>query len=304
MYSWSSSSLFGVITVIFLHSLYALPTKETPPQQFGLIFDEEIQQIREKFRLHHVSNTSNFSVYTYEYSDNGQSIHVTISIPKSDLEFVDDYNVRQVTCMVKYSSPVPLALSYDMDFTVSVELVNRSWHWLPPSIKENNINITVYIMPKLLGLDYLIFWIRKANTIPGYGIPISWFANDSESFRKHYFNSLSVNSISNVSSNIIQNNDDTNNSMGFPVIVVKYKGTGYLIFRIFVIFMVTLFTFTMGCELEVPSMRNHFKRPIPVVIGFFCQFGFMPLVSCVFLSQFTTPANYLIIISGIYFQFT
>ncbi|CAH8862058.1 unnamed protein product [Trichobilharzia szidati] len=283
MYSWSSSSLFGVIAISCLHSLYALPIKETPPQQFGLIFDEEIKQIREKFRLQHGgdSSSSNFSMYSYEYFDKGQSIHVTISIPKSDLEFVDDYIVRRVTCMVKYSSPVPLALSYDMDFTVSVELVNRSWHWLPPSMKENNINITVYMMPKLLGLDYLIFWIRKANTIPGYDVPIAWFANDSESFRKHYFNSLSVNYISNVSSNIIQNNDndDENNPMGFPVIVVKYKGTGHLIFRIFVIFMVTVFTFTMGCELDVPSMRDHFKRPIPVVIGFFCQFGFMPLIA-------------------------
>ncbi|CAH8578250.1 unnamed protein product [Heterobilharzia americana] len=250
---------------------------EAPALQFGLIYDDGTKQARERFQLHSDANP-NSSVYAYKYLDEIQSIYVNISISKSDLEFVDNYVLTPVTFMVNYRSSVPLALSYHMDFTLSAELVNQSWYWLPSVTKETNVNISVYIIPKLLGLDYLLFWVREAKPISEYNNVTSWLASDFESFRENYFNIVSINYPVNVSS-VDSQKDYYNNAMGFPILVVKNKGIGDLIFRIFVIIMVTVFTFTMGCELDYSRMSSHFKPPVSISIGFFCQFFFMPLIA-------------------------
>ncbi|KAH8858439.1 Sodium/bile acid cotransporter [Schistosoma japonicum] len=258
---------------------YALPYSDSAPQQFGLIYDEKTKCARQRYRLKHSEGNTSSSVYTYDYHDKIDGIHVVISISKKNLEFVDDYNIKPVLCLVNYSSNVPLALSYDLDFTLSAELINKSWYWLPPSSEASTI-ISVHILPKLLGLDYLVFWIRKAKRNPQYNSPTQWFHNDSDSLKKQYFSSLVTEQPKvTLFGDPNANDDNENNTLGFPVIVIADKGIGHLAFRILVIIMVTTFTFTMGCELDISLMVHHFKKPIPVSIGFFCQFFFMPLIA-------------------------
>ncbi|CAH8618330.1 unnamed protein product [Schistosoma rodhaini] len=276
MFSWSTHINLLINANIIL--LNAFPVKDTSPQQFGLMYAKETRISRERYQLKHDERNSNSSMYTYNYHNEENAIYVVISISKKDLEFVDNYQIKPVICLVNYSSNVPLALSYDLDFTLSAELVNQSWYWLPPSLKGST-NISVYILPKLVGLDYLVFWIRQAKPMHGYISPTPWFANNSETLRKQYFDNLLIDHRLTVSLYNNQDDNNENNTLGFPVIVIADKGIGYLVFRIFVIVMVTIFTFTMGCDLEIPLILHHFKRPISISIGFFCQFFFMPLIA-------------------------
>ncbi|CAH8602995.1 unnamed protein product [Schistosoma haematobium] len=279
MLSWSTIiSLLINANIILLN---AFPVRDTPPQLLGLMYAEETKSSRERYQLKHDETNPNSSMYIYDYHNEGDAIYVVISISKKDLEFVDNYQIKPVICLISYSSHVPLALSYDLDFTLSAELVNQSWYWLPHSLNAST-NISVYILPKLVGLDYLVFWIRQAKPKHGYISPTPWFANNSETLRKQYFDSLVIDYRLNVSLYNNQDyNDDNNknNTMGFPVIVTADKGIVHLVFRIIVIIMVTVFTFTMGCDLEVPLILHHFKRPISVSIGFFCQFFLLPLIA-------------------------
>ncbi|KAK4468367.1 hypothetical protein MN116_008159 [Schistosoma mekongi] len=276
------SNLRVIIILIIANILlsHALPYRDAAPQQFWLIYDEETRYARQRYGLKHSEGNTNSSVYTYDYHNEINAIHAVISIPKENLEFVDNYKIKPVLCLVNYSSNVPLALSYDLDFKLSAELINKSWYWLPPASEASTI-ISIYILPKLLGLDYLVFWIRKAKPNPRYNSPTPWFANDSDSLRKQYFSSLATEQPKVILFGDLKANDDydENNTLGFPVIVITDKGIGHLVFRILVIIMVTTFTFTMGCELDISLMVHHFKKPIPVSIGFFCQFFFMPLIA-------------------------
>ncbi|CAH8530973.1 unnamed protein product [Schistosoma turkestanicum] len=280
MFSWSTFlSLLIITNKIFS---YALSIRDAPPQQYGFMYSKEIERSRERYQLKHDEADLNSSMYIYNYHNEADDIHVEISISKKSLSFVDDYQIKPVLCLINYTSVVPLALSYDLDFTLSAELVNQSWYWLPPT-QEASTNISVYILPKLVGIDYLIFWIRKAKPKYGYDSPTPWFANNTETLRNQYFDNLMTDYRSAVSlfnnQDVIDDNHGNNNTLGFPVIVTTYKGIGHIIFRIFVIIMVTIFTFTMGCDLEVALLLQHFKRPISISIGFFCQFFFMPLIA-------------------------
>ncbi|CAI2731281.1 unnamed protein product [Schistosoma spindalis] len=238
MFSWST--LISLLINANIISLNAFPVRDTSPQLFGLMYAKETKSSRERYQLKHDETNPNSSMYIYDYHNEGDAIYVVISISKKDLEFVDNYQIKPVICSISYSSHIPLALSYDLDFTLSAELVNQSWYWLPPSLNAST-NISVYILPKLVGLDYLVFWIRQAKPKHGNISPTPWFANNSATLRKQYFDNLMIDHRLNVSLYNNQDyNDDNNenNTMGFPVIVTADKGIGHLLFRIIVIIMI------------------------------------------------------------------
>ncbi|CAF0898573.1 unnamed protein product [Adineta ricciae] len=46
-----------------------------------------------------------------------------------------------------------------------------------------------------------------------------------------------------------------------------------------VVMLVTGGTLCIGCGLEIEQLKNNFKRPIPLIIGLFCQIVYLPLLS-------------------------
>ncbi|VDO77601.1 unnamed protein product [Schistosoma margrebowiei] len=219
-------------------------------------------------------------MYSDDYHDVANVIHVVISISKRDLVFFDDYKIKPVMCFINYSSQVPLVLSYDLDSSYSAELVNKSRYWLPPS-SETSTNISLYILPKLVGLDYLMFFIGVDKPKSRYNTSTSWLTNKSESLRNKYYDELATHHQLNLSLLNTQEADDANdnNILSFPVFVTIDRGIGYQVYRIFIMFMLIVFTFVMGCDLDTSVILYHFKRPVSISVGFFCQFFFMPLVS-------------------------
>ncbi|VDO88566.1 unnamed protein product [Schistosoma mattheei] len=228
-------------------------------------------------------------MYSYDYHDVTNVTHVVISISKRDLVFFDDYKIKPVMCFINYSSQVPLVLSYDLDSSYSVELVNKSRYWLPPS-SETSTNISLYILPKLLGLDYLMFLISVDRPKSGYNTSTSWLTNKSESLRNKYYDDLATHHQLNLSLLNTLEVDDVNENkiLAFPVIVTLDRGIGYRVYRIFIMVMLIVFTFVMGCDLELSVILYHFKRPVSISVGFFCQFFFMPLVSRLTICSFYT----------------
>jgi hypothetical protein len=51
------------------------------------------------------------------------------------------------------------------------------------------------------------------------------------------------------------------------------------LFTAVVMFLVTAGTLCIGCGLEMEQLTNNFRRPVPLLIGFFCQIVFLPLLS-------------------------
>lgn len=51
------------------------------------------------------------------------------------------------------------------------------------------------------------------------------------------------------------------------------------LFTAVVIVLVTVGTLCIGCGLEMEQLVNNFKRPIPLLIGLFCQIVYLPLLS-------------------------
>ncbi|CAH8292569.1 unnamed protein product [Schistosoma turkestanicum] len=238
----------------------SFPAKVESSHQIGSNDSKATRRVHGRYQLIQDAGNDSFSVYTYDYHDEINNIFVVISIPKKNLQLVDNYQVKPVTCLVNYSSQVPLVLSYDLDSTLSVELVNKSLYRLPPST-ETSTEVTLYILPKLLGSEYLLFSID---------------------IDKQFNDNLSIHHQSDASS---FNTQDVNGDLnehdlpGFPVTVLLNRGIGYRIYRIFVVILVTSVTFTMGCDLEVALLWHHLKTPISISIGFFCQFFFMPLTA-------------------------
>ncbi|CAI2726416.1 unnamed protein product [Schistosoma spindalis] len=259
---------------------YSSSVKETSPQQVGLIYDEETRRTRERYYLKHIGGNQNSSMYSYDYHDVTNAVHVVISISKRDLIFFDNYKIKPVICFINYSSQLPLVLSYDLDSSYSAELVNKSRYWLPPKSGAST-KISLYILPKLVGLDYLVFLISVDKPKSGYNTSTSWLTNKSESRRKLYYDDLATQHQLNLSLLNTQEVDgvNENNTLGFPVIVTVDRGIGHRVYRIFITVMLTAFTFAMGCNLEPSLILHHFKRPFSISIGFFCQFFFMPLIA-------------------------
>jgi predicted Na+-dependent transporter len=52
-----------------------------------------------------------------------------------------------------------------------------------------------------------------------------------------------------------------------------------ILFTGVVIFLVTVGTLCIGCGLEIEQLMTNFKRPIPLIVGLFCQIIYLPLLS-------------------------
>lgn len=51
------------------------------------------------------------------------------------------------------------------------------------------------------------------------------------------------------------------------------------LFTAVVTFLVTMGTLCIGCDLELEQIMQNIKRPIPLLIGLFCQTVYLPLLS-------------------------
>lgn len=64
-----------------------------------------------------------------------------------------------------------------------------------------------------------------------------------------------------------------------PVVIMVKNRMLTGIFIVCVIFFMLLLNFGFGCKLEIDVIKEILKKPIPVLIGFLCQFTIMPLVN-------------------------
>ncbi|KAA3673331.1 uncharacterized protein DEA37_0012069 [Paragonimus westermani] len=164
-------------------------------------------------------------------------------------------------------------MSYDVDSPHAIRLGNVSWYWLP--VGHNDFLIPVPILTRQIGLSYLRFWVGDASLLnptileswhsaltPFTPAPYSILASPPEDFNKSAI-------------------------LGFPVVVLRGRRVVQLVFRIMIVTMVTLFTFTMGCELDPELLKAYSRRPVGPAIGFCCQFIIMPLLRSIVWSRRT-----------------
>lgn len=52
-----------------------------------------------------------------------------------------------------------------------------------------------------------------------------------------------------------------------------------ILFMSVVFFLVTMGTLCIGCQLEINQLLNNFRRPIPLIVGLFCQIVYLPSLS-------------------------
>ena len=62
------------------------------------------------------------------------------------------------------------------------------------------------------------------------------------------------------------------------VSVTRGRDNIQLIFTIFVVVLISINNINMGCFLDLETIKKVLRTPIAPIIGFFCQFLFMPLV--------------------------
>ncbi|GAA57409.1 ileal sodium/bile acid cotransporter [Clonorchis sinensis] len=247
-----------------LQATVAIPSADEPRiLEIGLKDDGQIINDRKRFEVNLAKTDENSSYYKQLSNPTNDSL-LQLQIARDDLRLTDNLPSRHVEVRVVYTSIIPLALSYDLDSMQAAQLQNQSWYWLPPA---NNLSLSIFIdvAPKQIGLSYLRFWVREARNL-GFSEPKAFVLNSSSWTTQYYFDSL-------------LNTPWKFELLGFPVIVLRGQGVVQLVFRIVVVSMVTIFTFTMGCELDPGLLKAYFRRPIGPAIGFCCQFIIMPLIS-------------------------
>jgi sodium/bile acid cotransporter 3/5 len=86
---------------------------------------------------------------------------------------------------------------------------------------------------------------------------------------------------------LINNNDKTILKQSNPlnVKVVRKQGVTDHLFTYSVALLVSVIYISFGCALDWSVFKKTFRRPVGPVIGFWCQFLFMPLVSVLFLDE-------------------
>ncbi|CAL8083960.1 unnamed protein product [Calicophoron daubneyi] len=257
-----------LVLVIIPSFCHAVPDGELErPIEVGLELKEETRKERLRFEDALANQPHNSSYFEYSFISPQNRTTIVLQILKSQLRYYDDYQTKAVLCNISYTSPVPLTISYDLDSTLAVVITNSSWHWLPPSMNVTHLSVWIYITSRQIGISYLRFWIREAKQLtPVYPIT-SLLANNTQ----QYYASL-ANQTSEIHETVV---------LGFPVIVIRYNGVAQIVFRVFVIILVTVFTFTMGCELDQDILKQYIKKPIGPAIGFCCQFIIMPVAAFV-----------------------
>ena len=65
----------------------------------------------------------------------------------------------------------------------------------------------------------------------------------------------------------------------YKLSVVRPESSLSTIFTVLVAVFVGINTLMYGCTLDLTLVKEHIKRPVPILIGLTCQLAFMPLVS-------------------------
>ncbi|KAA0188082.1 hypothetical protein FBUS_04026 [Fasciolopsis buskii] len=258
---WSLGLLFCFI------SSSCMPSPDSSRSvEFGLE-RKEVKVLRQQFELNLVGDDQNATVFEQTYFTRNNETVIHIRIAKDSLKMFDNSGSRQVSAHLAYTSRIPIHVSYDLDSAQAAKLSEASWYWLPPG---SNTNLTIYlnITAKQIGLSYVRFWISQGVSRTD-NQTLSWPLDNSEE------------SMSQMSAGVESNSTlfPEPIPLGFPLMVLRAQGVVQLIFRIIVVVMVSVFTFTMGCGLDIAVMKAYAKRPICPAIGFGCQFIIMPLVS-------------------------
>ncbi|THD25133.1 Solute carrier family 10 member 6 [Fasciola hepatica] len=258
---WSLWLLF------FISASYCMPSPDiTRSVEFGLEHTE-VKVLRERFEQNLLGDESNATSFEQTCRSSNNKTVIRIRISKNNLKMFDNSGSRQFPVVVEYSSDIPIHVFYDLDSAQAAQLSDARWYWLPPEVGAN-LTIPLNITAKQIGLSYVRFWI-------GEGVPrtdnvsLSWPVNNSEDSMKEVIAGL------NSESTAFRDSEP----IGFPLIVLRAQGVVQLIFRIMVVVMVSIFTFTMGCGLDIAVMKAYAKRPVCPAIGFGCQFIIMPLVA-------------------------
>jgi len=86
---------------------------------------------------------------------------------------------------------------------------------------------------------------------------------------------------------LINNSDNTilKHSNPLNVKVVRIQGVIDHLFTYSVAVLVSVIYISFGCALDWSVFKTTFRRPVGPIIGFWCQFLFMPLVSFLFLDD-------------------
>ncbi|KAF6770156.1 hypothetical protein AHF37_09994 [Paragonimus kellicotti] len=263
---WQAHCYSFLLLIILAYDCQGIPADDNPqPMEFGLRLDSKTQDARKGFELTLGEHSEN-ETYLQRVRNWRNETLLEIRIEKSSLRLYDNVETWRINCTVVSNSTVPLVVSYDLDSIHAVKLLNSSWYWLPDG--NNKFSIPVYILTQQIGLSYLRFWVREAIR-KNYTLVQSYKLNSSNEATNHYFSSV-------VRSSTVVNDTAL---LGFPVIVLRGQGVVQLVFRIVVVTMVTIFTFTMGCELDPELLKMYARRPIGPAIGFCCQFIIMPLLA-------------------------
>lgn len=251
---------------VYIVQLRAIASGDTDARaiEIGLEHDGVLRQ-RSDFEHTLIEYTDDVTYYEQRAASFTNDVSVSARFAKSDLCLQDSSGLRFINCTLVYSSSHPLLLHYDVDSLSAVELVDPSWHWLP-SAENSSVIIPVHVRTKQMGLSYLRLWIHRSTT-HDLAEP-TWVSNQT------------LGALDDRNVNLAYDQDETIvRTLGFPLVVLRDQGVIQMLFRVTIILMVTLFTFTMGCELDAALLTSYFRRPIGPVIGFACQFIIMPLVA-------------------------
>ncbi|KAF5403921.1 Apical sodium-dependent bile acid transporter [Paragonimus heterotremus] len=248
------------------HSCRTVPSeKRQRAFELGLEHDQKIQHDRRIFE-HTLAEYSQNVTYVQYIRTPQNETELEIRIEKNALRLYDDIESRQIDCRIVYNSTVPLMMSYDVDSPHAIKLGNASWYWFP--VGYNDFLIPVHIFTRQIGLSYLRFWVGEASLLNATTLK-SWHSALTQFTTPPYFSTFA------------SPPEEFNSTaiLGFPVVVLRGKRVVQLVFRIMIVTMVTLFTFTMGCELDPELLKAYSRRPVGPAIGFCCQFIIMPLLA-------------------------
>lgn len=251
---------------ILFFSTGAFPSYPASETVGGLIVDGTVLSDRQRIEEEAILQ-SDAPVISSNWSS------FSISCPRDELEFRQkDNELLNISCNLTYwNLSTPIAISFETDVQDIAKLSPAFWFYLSP-LDENtvlSISLNISIQTFRMGSTFLKAWIREAK--PG-GFPESLHVFDRENVTQvlEYYDWI-ANSSSKMNDSSV---------MGFQVRVLRPRGALEFGFRIAIICLVCGITFLMGCELDGWKIWMHLKKPTGPIIGFLCQFGLMPLVSC------------------------
>jgi predicted Na+-dependent transporter len=68
-------------------------------------------------------------------------------------------------------------------------------------------------------------------------------------------------------------------SQRITIAIKRHQSIIDVLFTCVVIFLVTIGTLCIGCGLEFEQLINNLKRPMPLLVGLFCQIVYLPCLS-------------------------